>query len=69
MLAVSDDGLHWDRGRRGDNLSLAPTGDGWEREMVEYPCVVEEVGRLRLFYCGNRFGQTGIGTAIADPLP
>jgi hypothetical protein len=67
--AVSADGLTWDRGNPGDNLSLAPIADGWEKEMVEYPCVVQEGNRLRLFYCGNGFGATGIGTAVADALP
>lgn len=67
--AVSEDGLHWERGQPGENLSLAPQGTGWESQMVEYPCVVEENGRLRLFYCGNDYGQTGIGSAIADRLP
>jgi hypothetical protein len=33
--------------------------------MVGYPCVVREDSHLRLYYCGNGFGSTGIGTAIA----
>jgi hypothetical protein len=36
--------------------------------MTEYPNVIEEDGRLRLFYCGNGYGRTGIGTATAEPL-
>jgi hypothetical protein len=66
--ATSADGVTWERGKQGENLSLAPRGDGWEKDMVEYPCVIEEHGRLRLFYCGNGFGATGIGTAVATPL-
>jgi predicted GH43/DUF377 family glycosyl hydrolase len=66
--AVSGDGLTWDRGRPGENLSLPPTGTGWEGKMTEYPNVIEENGKLRLFYCGNGYGSTGIGTALADPL-
>lgn len=66
--AVSDDGLTWDRGRPGENLALPPAGDGWESQMTEYPNVIEENGKLRLFYCGNGYGRTGIGTAIAEPL-
>jgi predicted GH43/DUF377 family glycosyl hydrolase len=66
--ATSEDGLNWERGEPGENLALAPRGDGWESQMVEYPHVIEENGRLRLFYCGNGYGQTGIGTAIADKL-
>jgi len=65
---VSDDGLHWQRGAPGENLALAPQGDGWESHMTEYPNVIEENGRLRLFYCGNGYGTTGIGTATAEKL-
>jgi predicted GH43/DUF377 family glycosyl hydrolase len=66
--AYSDDGLSWERGEPDENLALAPQGDGWESQMTEYPHVVEENGKLRLFYCGNGYGATGIGTAIAEPL-
>lgn len=66
--AVSADGLTWERGEPGANLSLPPTGTGWESRMTEYPNVIEENGMLRLFYCGNGYGATGIGTALAEPL-
>ena len=66
--AASDDGLNWVRGQPGENLALPPSGTGWESKMTEYPNVIEENGRLRLFYCGNGYGVTGIGTALADPI-
>ena len=66
--AVSNDGLAWERGKPGENLALPPIGKGWESRMTEYPNVIEENGRLRLFYCGNGYGATGIGTAVADML-
>jgi predicted GH43/DUF377 family glycosyl hydrolase len=66
--ATSDDGLLWQRGRPGENLSLPPGGNGWESRMTEYPNVIEENGQLRLFYCGNGYGATGIGTALAKML-
>lgn len=67
--AVSDDGLMWHRGEPEQNLAIAPTrDDSWEGRMVEYPNVIEENGKLRLFYCGNGYGSTGIGTALAEPL-
>ncbi len=66
--AVSQDGLIWERGKPGENLSLPPSGTGWESKMTEYPCVIHEAGKLRLFYCGNGYGATGIGTALADPV-
>ena len=66
--ATSTDGLNWERGEPGENLAMAPQGDGWESKMVEYPNIIEENGRLRLFYCGNGYGTTGIGTALAEKL-
>ena len=66
--ASSKDGLVWDRGEPEENLALAPIGDGWESKMVEYPAVIREQNKLRMFYCGNGYGSTGIGTAIAKPL-
>jgi len=36
--------------------------------MTEYPNVIDKDGRVRLFYCGNGYSATGIGTAVADPL-
>ena len=66
--AESDDGIQWRRGENyGDNLQLTPQGNGWEKQMVEYPSVIREGHRLRLFYCGNGYGSTGIGTALNDP--
>jgi predicted GH43/DUF377 family glycosyl hydrolase len=66
--AESEDGLAWYRGERvGDDLVLEPTGAGWERQMVEYPAIIREGDRYRLFYCGNGYGSTGIGTALSEP--
>ena len=66
--AFSRDGLTWERGRAGENLSLAPGEAAWENKMVEYPHIVKEEDQLRLFYCGNGYGTTGIGTATAKRL-
>ncbi|MDF2724502.1 MAG: hypothetical protein K0Q59_4177 [Paenibacillus sp.] len=70
--AESEDGIQWNRGvHYGDNLQLGPqhgTSGNWESMMVEYPSVIEEDGRLRLFYVGNNFGLTGIGTALSTSL-
>jgi predicted GH43/DUF377 family glycosyl hydrolase len=63
--AESDDGIHWRRGTQSDaNLQLSPTGDGWEKQIVEYPTIIREGDRLRMFYCGNGYGRIGIGTAV-----
>jgi hypothetical protein len=64
--AVSADGYEWQRGPDGSNISLLPTGENaWENRMVEYPMVLVEGDRVRLFYCGNGCGATGVGTAVA----
>ena len=64
--AVSFDGYRWNRGAGIENLSLAPEpASSWESQMVEYPCLVRRQGRMRLYYCGNGYGATGIGTAVA----
>ena len=60
--AESDDGLSWQRQPHGP--TLAPTGHGWEREMVEYPTVFDYRGARHLFYNGNGYGFTGIGHAL-----
>ncbi len=64
--AWSEDGYAWHRGEGDENLSLRPGAKGsWDDQMVEYPFLLEEEGHLRLFYCGNGYGKTGIGTAVA----
>ena len=63
--AYSTDGYVWERGEGEENLSLAPGEREWEAKMVEYPSVIEGPGQIRLFYCGNKYGCTGIGTATA----
>jgi predicted GH43/DUF377 family glycosyl hydrolase len=66
--AESNDGLTWRRGNHyGDELQLGP-GTGWDAQMVEYPSVVTENNRQRLFFCGNGYGGSGIGTALSTPL-
>ena len=63
--AMSEDGYQWHRGEGDENLSIAPDpASPWETQMVEYPCVIREDDHLRLFYCGNGYGSTGIGTAV-----
>ncbi len=66
--AISKDGLTWHRGAPGENLSLPPGTAEWENKMVEYPSIVHEGENIRLFYCGNGYGSTGIGTAVAKAL-
>ena len=63
--AVSRDGYVWQRGADDANLSLAPGDAEWERQMVEYPALLRLEDHWRLFYCGNGYGKSGIGTALS----
>lgn len=67
--AESDDGIFWTRGAEyGDNLQLEPSKSGWDKQMVEYPTVIREGDQYRMFFCGNGYGRTGIGTAIGTEI-
>lgn len=67
--AESDDGIFWTRGANyGDNLHLKPSKKGWDSQMVEYPTIIRENNRLRMFFCGNGYGRTGIGTALSSEI-
>lgn len=59
--AESTDGLTWDR--QDDRAGIDVSAEGWDSEMVEYPCVISAHGREWMFYNGNGFGRTGIGCA------
>ena len=61
LYATSSDGISWVRKDKSFGLSISP--EGWDSEMVEYPCVVKENKDLYMFYNGNNFGKSGIGLA------
>jgi hypothetical protein len=64
--AESDDGIEW---RRDDELAgLEASSDGWDSEMICYPCVHVHDGFTYMLYNGNDYGRTGIGYAVA-PAP
>jgi len=63
--ATSRDGYDWQRSAGGVGVVLAPgEPESWESGMVEYPSLLPEGNGFRLYYCGNGYGATGIGTAI-----
>lgn len=62
--AESSDGLTWVR--KDTLVGIDRSADGWDSEMVCYPCVVDAAGRRYLFYNGNRHGATGFGYAILE---
>jgi hypothetical protein len=63
--AASRDGITWRRD--DDDAGLRPAREGWESEMVEYPCVFEHRDRRYMLYNGNDYGRTGVGIAVWEP--
>lgn len=62
--AHSDDAINWTR--MDEKAGIDISDEGWDSEMICYPCVVEWGDKLFLFYNGNGFGRTGIGYAVCD---
>jgi hypothetical protein len=60
--AESTDGLHWTRKDHEVGIDVSP--DGWDSEMVCYPCVFDHAGTRYMLYNGNDYGRTGIGLAV-----
>ncbi|RKY15894.1 MAG: hypothetical protein DRP82_00525 [Planctomycetota bacterium] len=65
--AESDDGLQWTR--RDDYVGIKSSAEGWDSEMICFPCVVKANGRWYMFYNGNGYGRDGFGVAVAEKLP
>ena len=62
--AESDDGIKWRR--IDDKASIDVSSDGWDSEMIEYPCVFDHAGKRYLLYSGNGYGRAGFGIAVAE---
>lgn len=60
--AESEDGLSWTR--KDDQAGIDVSAEGWDSEMIEYPCVFDHEGVRYMLYNGNGYGATGIGLAI-----
>jgi hypothetical protein len=63
--AESTDGTTWTRA--DDSGGLLPAEEGWDSEMVEYPCMIDYRGRRHMLYNGNDYGRTGVGLAVWQP--
>ena len=60
--AESTDGIHWER---KDHLSgIDVSVEGWDADMISYPCVFKKDEELVMLYNGNGFGKTGFGYAL-----
>ena len=62
--AKSKDGYDWKRLGRDEGIDIST--DGWDSDMIEYPCVFDHRGQRFLLYCGDGFGATGFGIAVQE---
>ncbi len=60
--AESIDGTRWIR--KDSEVAIDVSPEGWDSEMVCYPCVFDHAGRRYMLYNGNAYGRTGIGLAV-----
>jgi len=62
--AESNDGLKWRR--MDDQVNLDVSAEGWDSEMVCYPCVFVHKDKLYMLYNGNGYGKSGFGLAVLE---
>ena len=60
-LAFSHDGKNWERIDKNSNLLLSE--NGWDSEELCYPNIFKFKDNLYMLYCGNDYGNSGIGLA------
>ncbi|MFO1099226.1 MAG: hypothetical protein U1E81_13390 [Xanthobacteraceae bacterium] len=61
-LAESPDGVVWTRVGKQDAIDVS--AEGWDADMIEYPCVFDHGGRRYLLYAGAGYGREGFGLAV-----
>lgn len=49
--------------REDDRSGIQPSSEGWDSQMIAYPCIVRVGDRILMFYAGNGFGRAGFGYA------
>ncbi len=62
--AESNDGINWVR--KDEEAGIETSVEGWDSEMICYPCVVKIKGETHIFYNGNRHGGSGFGYAVLE---
>lgn len=60
--AESNDGVEWVRKDHLSGINVAL--EGWDSDMICYPCVFSHKSKLYMLYNGNGYGQTGYGLAV-----
>jgi len=62
--AESSNGIDWIR--KDKKVGIDVSENGWDSEMIEYPCVYEYKGKKYILYNGNGFGRSGFGYAVLE---
>jgi hypothetical protein len=62
--ARSPDGIGWIRCDADVGIDVGP--EEWDGDEIAYPNVFDCEGRRYLLYCGNGYGRTGFGIAVAQ---
>ena len=61
--AESKDGITWNR--KDSEIGIKTSLSGWDSKTIEYPYVMKLKKKYLMFYCGNDYGKTGFGLAVA----
>lgn len=59
--AESSDGRNWIR--KDSEVGIDVSENGWDSQMISYPCVFNWKGRRFMLYNGNHYGKNGFGIA------
>ena len=62
--ASSEDGAAWRL--RLDEAGIAPSTQGWDADMIEYPFVFRHAGKCIMLYNGRDYGRSGFGMAVGE---
>ncbi len=62
--AESLDGINWKR--LDSKVGIDVSKNGWDSEMISYPCVFKYNNNSYMLYNGNEYGKTGFGIAILN---
>ena len=66
-LAISTDGIHWDKSAGNPILGVGPTG-AWDSHIAKLPTVLEHDRTYYLFYSGKNARTKQIGLATSTDL-
>lgn len=62
--ATSEDGFTWSQ--IGEDRGITVSPEGWDSDMIEYPCVFDHGGQRFMLYSGDGYGRAGFGLAVQE---